>query len=387
VVRKATLELVRSQPYMSGYVVTGLADTPISTAGLFDDVGKDRFTAEEFTPFNGDTVIFVEPDRRRDWLNGGDRPHYLDRYCVWGGQEVRRHVGVSHYGPESGVADLKWTVTLEDGRLLAQGNLERPKLKPGDTAPLGLFTFTVPPVERPGRLILTCELRLPGRTLPVTNRWTLWAFPKPIKQTGGARVGLYDPAGHLRGFADAVGYEPVPLAAADGRPTDSGPDVAVVVATAWRPELQQFAARGGRVLLLQPAPSEPGVGGGLPAEGLPFWREAMRLFEPHPSWGDFPHGNITDLLFYGIGPDCAFIPAKVRDALGAGAQIAPVLTRVDARTIARHAYTLEAQIGRGLLLLTTLRVQGGLGDQASGLARNVAGVYLLRTWLDWLART
>jgi len=32
-----------------------------------------------------------------------------------------------------------------------------------------------------------------------------------------------------------------------------------------------------------------------------------------------------------------------------------------------------------------LRPQGGLGDQPSGLSRHVAGAYLLRSWLDWLA--
>jgi hypothetical protein len=241
-------------------------------------------------------------------------------------------------------------------------------------------------VDAPARLTLSCELRLPGRKDPVTNSWSLWVFPKPEKREGGSRVGLYDPAGHLKGFKDAVGIEPVPLAAADGRPADGGADVAVIMATAWRPELAVFAERGGKVLLLQPAPSEPGVGAGLPAEGLPFWREAMRLFEPHPSWGAFPHGGVTDLLFYGIGPDCAFQTEKVQEALGREAQLAPVLTRVDARTIARHAYILDTRIGRGALLLTTLRVQGGLGDQASGLSRNVAGTYLVRTWLDWLAR-
>lgn len=382
--RKLTLEHVRSQPHMGGYVITGLVDTPISTAGFFNDFGEARFTPEEFTPFNQDTVLFLEADRRREWTAGGDRPAYLDRFCAWSGASVRRHVGVSHFGREAGPCRVVWKVTHPDGATVAEGKMTRDRLAPGDVVLIDLFTFDAPAVTRPERFVVMLEMDL-GRGTKVANAWPLWVFPKPAK--AARRVGLYDPAGHLAKFGDAVGIAPVPLHAETGQPTDGQGDCPVVVATSWRSDLVGFARRGGRVIYVQPGPSEAVSGGGLPAPALPFWREAMRLFDPNPLWADLPHEGETSALFYGLASDAAFDLAAVRTALGPDAEITPALTRVDARTFATHGYLLTARVGQGLLLLTTLRPQGGLGDEPSGLTRNVAGAWLLRAWIDRLATT
>ena len=71
--RKVTLEIVRSRADTSGYVVTGERDTPISTAGIWDDLGRFKVDPEEFAPFNSDLVLRVGWDRRRTWVAGGDR--------------------------------------------------------------------------------------------------------------------------------------------------------------------------------------------------------------------------------------------------------------------------------------------------------------------------
>lgn len=383
--RKTTLELTRSYPFMSGYVVTGLADTPISTAGLFDDFGAARFTPDEFRPFNDDTVLFIEPDRRRAWTAGGDRPSFLDRWNVWAGASVRRLAGVSHFGQESGAARLTWTVTGKGAGALASGALRLPDLSPGACRELGLIEFAAPFVTQPQKLTLTVALDLPGGSgRRVTNAWPLWVFPQPAKEEK-RRLGLFDPAGHLAGFADAAGLTPVPLRAATGESGDNNGPVPVIVATAWRPEMLGYVRAGGRMLLIQTHASPENTGDGLPADALPFWREAMKLFDPHPAWGQFPHEDRTDLNFYGLAADAAFDLEKTAAVLGPDARFTRLLTRVDARSFALGGYLLSAEIGGGKLLMTTLRPQGGLGDQPSGLVRHVAGAYLLRTWLDWLA--
>jgi hypothetical protein len=381
--RKYTLELARSYPFMTGYVVTGLVDTPITTAGLFDDLGDARFTPTEFTPFNSDTVLIIEPDRRRDWTAGGDRPSFLDRYGVWSEEAVRRHIGISHYGQETAKAILRWAAHTARGGLVTQGEIAVGSLRPGTVTELGLIEFAAPKVGRAERLTIAATLTWEGGK-KVTNAWDLWVYPKPAKAEA-RRVGLYDPGDHLAGFAEAIGITPVPLAAATGEPTDGKGRVPVLVATAWRPIMRDYVQGGGRLLLIQPCPSAENTGDGLPAVALPFWREAMRLFEPHGSWRDFPHEKRTDLCFYGLAADAAFEIEKVRAVLGPEAQIEQVLTRVDARSYLLHAYTLAARLGSGTLLLTTLRPQGGLGDQPSGLRRHVAGAHILRGWLDWLA--
>ncbi len=362
--RKHTLELTRSYPFTSGYVVTGLTDTPISTAGLFDDLGALRYDPSEF---NADTVLFIEPDRRRAWTAGGDRPSWLDRWGVRAGESVRRHVGISHFGKRLGPgALLRWSVSTGQNGELALGPLE-----PGEVKELGLIEFMAP--AQPRKLTLSVEVTAAGKMLS-KNSWPLWVFVAP--RTAGA-VSLYDPANLLAGFEEATGWNVIPLT-----PPLLGAGGAlrgVIIATTWSPELLVFARNGGRVLYLQSS-----AFGGLPAAELPFFREAMRLFEEHPSWGNFPHESSTDFLFYGLASDCAFEPEALQQVLGV--PIAPVLTRVDARSSLLHAYVCEAQVGAGRLLLTTLRPYGGLGDQPSGLKRAICGVGLLHAWLEWLIR-
>ena len=363
--RKHTIELTRSYPFTAGYVITGLSDTPISTAGLFDDFGKLRYDP---SAFNGDTVLFIEPDRRRAWTAGGDRPSWLDRWGVQAGEKVRRHIGISHFGRAIGPgALLRWSTSTGQSGELTLGPLE-----PGDVKELGLVEFVAPPAPAGGgalKVTLAVELTAAGKTLS-KNAWPLWVFEKPAT---GQTVTLYDPANLLEGFADATGWK----VAAPTPGLLGGPGI--VVATAWSVELLAFARNGGRVLYLQPS-----AFGGLPAAELPFFREAMRLFEDHTSWGKFPHEKTTDYLLYGLASDCAFEPEPLSQVLGF--PLTPILTRVDARSSQMHAYVCEAQVGAGRLLLSTLRPYGGLGDQPSGLKRAVCGVALLRAWLEWLIR-
>ena len=51
--------MVRSVREVSGYVVTGERDTPISTAGLWDDRGRERFPSAELRAFNDDLAVLV----------------------------------------------------------------------------------------------------------------------------------------------------------------------------------------------------------------------------------------------------------------------------------------------------------------------------------------
>src|SRR5262249_11538034 len=78
--RKQTLELVRLYREVSGYVVTGEADTPISSAGMWDATDRLKFAPAEFRAFNQDLVLLLGWDRRRDWEGGGDRPAPRDTW-------------------------------------------------------------------------------------------------------------------------------------------------------------------------------------------------------------------------------------------------------------------------------------------------------------------
>ncbi len=107
---KLVLETMRSLPQTSGYVVTGLKDTPIATAGVLDERGELKILPESYTHFNADTVLLLDWHRRREWVASGDRPANPDPYNHFGGRAVYPRIAVSHFGAPIEAAGLKWRI-------------------------------------------------------------------------------------------------------------------------------------------------------------------------------------------------------------------------------------------------------------------------------------
>ena len=124
--------------------------------------------------------------------------------------------------------------------------------------------------------------------------------------------------------------------------------------------------------------------GPLPVLRRPFWREAIRIFTPHPLWETFGAGG--DLRFLGISSDVSFDLSRLEEAIPMLEEVRPIFRRLDGRDFRVSEYLLEARLGRGALLACSLRLAGGHGRQPSGLRRNVAGQALLWTMFDYLAR-
>jgi hypothetical protein len=251
----------------------------------------------------------------------------------------------------------------EGGSVAASGRLiSGAPVSPGELTEIGVAVFRLPEVEAPRRLTLSFHARIGQRE--TSNRWPLWVFPeRPWAALSG--VHLLDPGQQLAGLVRlAPGLVP-DLAGAR-----------VAVATAWTPELAAFVEAGGRAVLVH---SGGGMAGPLPTVEVPWWREAVKLIEPHPAWGDFPHDGWAGLQFYSLAPDRAL------DASGLPAGWRPMLRRVDARTTALHEYALEMNYGAGRLIVSTLRFMGGLGDQAVGIERNPAAPHLLASFARHLS--
>jgi hypothetical protein len=149
----------------------------------------------------------------------------------------------------------------------------------------------------------------------------------------------------------------------------------VVVASAWTRALSAYTRSGGRVVLIQDGDGPPGP---VATAAMPFWREALRLCEPHPAWGDFPHDGWAGLQFFGCATDYAL------DTQPLGGLTRPILRRIDTRTAAIHDYAAELTWGDGRVIVSTLRLYGGAGEQPSGIARNTAAAYLLLCWVRYL---
>jgi hypothetical protein len=363
--RKWTLEAVRTYREIAGYVVTGEVDTPISTAGMWDDAGRVKFGAEAFRAFNSDLVVTVGWDKRRDWVNGGDRAAYWDTFSYAAGAVVRPHLIASHYGLASGPATVSWSVALGGEEPFASGEAVTPfALAPGDLRELTVAEFLAPQLSRPRQGTLRATVRVGDEV--ASNEWPLWFFPKD-PWAGLAGVALHDPEGRLEGLRRLA-----PVVEAEWRPAASPK---VVIATAWSAELDALVRAGGRAVLLQ---AEDGPPGPVGVAAMPFWREAVRVCEPHPAWRDFPHDGWAGLQFYGCAADHAL------ETAGLEAPVAPIVRRVDTRTMQVHDYAAELAWGAGRLLVSTLRLAGGHGDQPVGIARNTAAAYLLSCWVRYL---
>jgi hypothetical protein len=147
------------------------------------------------------------------------------------------------------------------------------------------------------------------------------------------------------------------------------------IATAWTPEVEMFVARGGAAVLLQAGEGPPGP---VPVVELPFWREAIKIVEPHAAWRDFPHDGCAGMQFFGCATSYAL------DTSAVDVRSAAILRRLDARTMRVYDYAAELAWGAGRLIASTLRFEGGLGEQPLGISRNTAAAYLLSCWVRYL---
>jgi hypothetical protein len=365
--RKWTIETVRSYREIGGYVITGAVDTPISTAGMCDDHGNLKFAADAFRAFNQDLVLTVGWDKRRDWVNGGDRAAYWDTWSYRAGSTIRPHLIASHYGAAHGVAHVRWSIAFAgEAPFAANSGMTTLELAPGSVREVAVAEFTAPEVAAPRCATLHAELTIGSEH--TANSWPIWFFPA-APWLGLEHVGLADPRNLLAGIERLIPG----LATIDqNSPLANLP---AIITTVWTATIDSYVKSGGRAVLLEQGQDQHGP---IPTIELPFWREALRVIEPHPAWGDFPHDGWAGLQFFGCATDRAIDLGNHPDAI-------PILRRVDVRSMASHAYIAGQAYGQGHLIITTLRLHGGHGEQAGGIARNTAAAYLLTRLVRSLA--
>lgn len=367
-VRKYTLETVRKRRAVQGYVVTGLRDTPIATSGVLDDFLQPKWPPQTFRRFNDGALLCLDVGRSRIWQHGGDRPERLDPYNVWCGEEVWRPLILSHVATQAVTAGtLTWQVRTAEGVQVAAGRVDVDQAIPaGRPCEVGMAQFTAPNYATAQPLQLEAQFACSAFTC--ANHWPLWVYPQPQDTPG--QTALYDPARRLAPEWRALAQACAPRDLATWR----GPVIAAALDVALRAHLRG----GGRVLLLQDGD------GPLPARRLPFWRESLKLFTPHPLWQRLPHPGFVGLQFFGMATDAAFDTAQLKRALPGLAAFTPLLRRLDAREFHLTDYLFAARLGDGALIACSLRLQGGAGSQPTGLKRNVAGRALLAALLDEL---
>jgi hypothetical protein len=372
VTRKYTLEAVRRRGGMGGYVITGLRDTPISTSGIWDDLYRAKWTAEEFRRANDEAVLSLDIDRRRRWTFGGDRPEKLDAHNFWAGDIAHWRVILSTTSATFPTGSpLHWTLSDLQGNVLAEGSSTLAEtILPGAPRQVGAIICQLPDLQK------ASELRLDVFLLPIShssnfpafqpaNHWPIWVYP-PLAAPP-SNLSLYDPTHLLEDCGEWLrgrGYSTLPIFGQ------------TMLATVWDAVLEEFTRQGGRVILLQQG------NGPLPVRRCPFWREGIKLFPAHPLWERFPQRGYADMQFFGLASDVAFDTPRLAEALPAMVAYKPIMRRLDGREFHLSDYLFEAQLGEGAILACSLRLQGGLGNQPFGWQRNVAGAALLGSMID-----
>ncbi|MGP4078753.1 glycoside hydrolase family 2 protein [Pseudalkalibacillus sp. R45] len=361
VYRKAVLELVRTYQKINGYVLTSIKGNPVATSAIFNDFGLPNHEPDKLRSFNDETILSLTWDNRRDWINGGDRLINWDPYNYLTGNQVRPHLFVSHYSSqpvENCVID--WEYTLENGEALDDGTFIKSELPVGEAQEIGVMEVTAPKVMKPTKLILTATLSCDTKS--IKNEWPLWIYPesKLGKDQQFNDIWFEDPMHLYQGIKNLF-----PLMRYERYLKSIQPHVKCLVTTMLRSEHIEYVRNGGKVLYIQRGEGE------FPIEKLPFWRESIQLFHKNQYMDDFPHEDHTGLAFYGLASDTAFIAAD-------DPKRTPIMGRLDARTFDLHDYMFEKTIGKGYLVATTLRFEGGLGSQPSGIEHNPAGRY----WLE-----
>jgi hypothetical protein len=362
---KLVLETMRSLPGTSGYVLTGLKDTPISTAGILDERGEPKVALEEYLAFNADTVLLLDWHRRRDWAAGGDRPANPDPYNHFGGQMVYPRLSVSHYGAPIENATLRWRLESADGASCFQSGAAAVGRIRAGVSFLTQIELPLPDTATPISLRFATELLTPsGKTLSA-NDWRWGVYPAPDWGLLG-QVAVYDPTDALWGLPTPENF----VRLQGGGVPDS---CCVLLTTHLEPAHAAFLERGSGVLWLLTVPTPA-------CARVPFWREATHRFLPHPLWETVPRPDHLDARLFAFSTDFALRATELL-----GCPLHTIWQRIDTRTGYTHSYLAEAQVGAGRLLVSTLHFVGHHGDTPITLRYHPAGQYWLWAMLRYLA--
>lgn len=358
-VRKTILEKVRARSGMGGYVITGLRDTPLATSAMFDDFYRSKYPPEAVRMINADSVLLLGRGRARVWSHDGDRPSPFEPYCFQAGEQVVLDIVLSHAGKPLSDSILTWNITQQDGEFSLEGSEQiAGPLAGGDPQSIARFVFDVPHTA----MMLRCVVMLETGEQTIHNMWPLWVFPEITTWPEG--IGVLDPAGGLL-------EQRADLWEVAARVDDPSGDLRVLITTVFDARVAEFLRSGGSVLLWQNG-DHP-----FPAIKGPFWRGGTKVIADHPVMNALPHAGFVDLQFYGLATPWALDTIRLANALPELANARSLLRRLDNSLFTIADYLIEACVGPGHLFATTLRFQGGLGDQPAGLRFNLAGRWLL----------
>ena len=327
---KAEIEEALRTPGMGGFQLLGLQDFPgqgTAPVGVLDAFWGEKgyVTPDEYRRFCSETVLLAR----------------LAKRVYTNDESLRAAVEVAHFGPRDfPAASVAWRIREGGGRVLAQGRLAPRALATGALTSVGAIEVPLSLARSAAKL--TLETTLEGT--PFANDWDVWVYP-----------------------SDPGPPEPANVIAAEEL------DAAV----------EAHLASGGRVLLL-PGPGR--VRGDTIGSFRPiFWNRVtfttqrehtlgLWIDAQHRALNGFPTGGHSDWQWWDLAQR-----SKPLLLDGLPPDVRPIVQPIDDWNLCRRlGLVLEARVGRGRLLLTSIDLREDLGERP--VARQ-----LRRSLLDYAA--
>jgi hypothetical protein len=189
---KYEIESIRRRPSIQGYVVTAMTDVHWEANGLLDMWRNDKVFAEELHALQQPDLVLCD----------------FPRFNYFGGDMVEAAILLSHYSRRDlQGAHVRWSTDAGGaGSFILPSSLE-----PGSVQQVGTFKFAAPQTSVPSLQRINLDVRLANGVRIAENNYELFVFPQPPPMASPAQV--YDPAGSAVALGAALrhrGYEIAP---------------------------------------------------------------------------------------------------------------------------------------------------------------------------------
>ncbi|MGK9147166.1 glycoside hydrolase [Plantibacter flavus] len=316
---KEEMEAALRTPGFAGIQLLGLADFPgqgTAPIGVLDAFWEPKpyVDAAEYARFCASTVPLALLSRRV-WTSADD---------------LVAEVRIAHFGPAAMTAEVVWRLEADGGDILDSGTLPVSTVVIGNEAAYGTITAPLGHIDRAQHVRLVIAVQ--GESERFENDWDLWVYP--VEPSGTAAL---------------------PEAPSAGLLVTDDLDTAL-----------HALGQGGTVILSPRAESihSPVEFGFSPVFWNTSWTNGQAphtlgiLCDPeHPAFSEFPTGTHTDWQWWEL-----LHGAKTLDLTALGSSARPIVQVIDSWFDARRlALVVEARVGTGRLLLSTIDLLSDLG--------------------------
>jgi hypothetical protein len=331
-VLKTNIEAARCSPSISGFHQWLFQDYWNGSNGVVDMFYRPKgSSAAHFRKFNSPTVLLIDSPRR----------------SFWSGEKVAIKLLVSRYEDEPDKrAVLKWE--LRDGaKTLSSGRAPKVGVNSNGVQYLRTISVTMPRLSSARKLTFAAYLIDKNGTC--ANDWNLWVYP----------IDRIKPGGHVirtAGFPQIRKLYPWMKEAGAGLSP-----CRLLITSDLTAQNLSYLERGGRVLLLNADRVFPATTssyrscwwlGDVGADS----NTGTVIDTRHPAMRDVPNDGWCDLNFANLltGSSAMLLndlPARVQ----------PIVRCLDVHGALRHkAYLIEANVGRGKLLASSMNFRNAL---------------------------